>query len=726
MSRRSIRAGEAASLLLACVLTLAASSAVLSSSAPAGATSHPPADHSAVDTGATSDPTPLTLVHQTAFVPNQVFTVQVRTGTGLPPKSDLALDVSAYDCVGIRSTLEQISTNGPSPDNRLGSTGELRLDALPTVAGADGDGSAYQVSVGLNVDGVSPTAPYNGSSIDLSSCSRVPGAAEAGVYPATVVLENVASHHVISQFTTYFARPAGAALPAKRLRVAVVVPISTPVTPDSNARAGSATALSSGQANRLAQVVATVASHAQTAAVTVNATPQTVQDLAATGKSGPATLRLLQQVVPLRDEALDQPYVPIDADTLAASGMGSEVTAQKNRGHQVLALSGVHATSSPSVWLAQQTVDGGAADAVAALGAQEAVIPASSFESTPSGGFTSRVMLSLGHGNEIPAAASDTALTREFTADPEDPALAAYQMLADLELIYWELPNADQARGVVAVPPTSWQADPTFLNTLLSNLGNPGTSTNPYLQPLTLSDFFTQVPVESGGGTRSLAGGNGNTLPSSFVSAVRHNRGKVDSFTATTSGAGSEIDQLGDALLTSESSELSRQGRSVALQGFNSALDAQLSQIQLTTDRTITLTSRTAALPVTILSSAPYTVIAILSLSSAKLEFPPPGASGSTGPSKTDLPVKIDRSTTALRVQVVTRTSGDLPVSVSLTSRDGGLVLVHGRLTVRSTAFSVVGIVLTALALAVLLGWWVRSSISRRRARAAEGQPSRP
>ena len=600
------------------------------------------------------------------------------------------------------------------------------------MAGADSGGPAYQASVGLNVDGVAPTGAFNGSAIDLTSCKQTgAGSADAGVYPATVALENLATRHVIAQFTTYFAHTEGVAPASKRLQVAVVVPVSAPVTPDSSARAGSASALSSGQADRLAQVVATVASHAQTAPVTVNATPQTVEDLAATGRSGPATLRLLQQVVPLRDETLDQPYVPIDADTMAASGLGSEVTAQKNRGHQVLSLSGLHATSSPSVWLAQQTVGGGAAEAVAALAAERAVVPASSLESTPNGGFTNPFLLSLGHGNQIPAAASDTALTREFTADPGDPALAAYQMIADLELIYWALPNSDQARGVVAVPPTSWQADPTFLNTLLATLSpatslSPSTSGNPYLQPLTLSDFFSQVPLESGGGSRSLAGGSGTGLPASFVGAVRNTRAKLNSFTSTTSGAGNVINQLGDALLTAESSQLSSQGRSVALQGFNSSLGAQLSQIQLTTDRTITLTSRTAVLPVTILSSAPYTVHAVLSLSSAKLEFPAPGTSGSTGPSKTDQLVVIDRSTTALRVQVVTRTSGDLPVSVSLTSLDGALVLVRGRLTVRSTAFSVVGVVLTALALAVLLGWWVRSSISRRRTRAAQEQPPHP
>ncbi len=248
-------------------------------------------------------------------------------------------------------------------------------------------------------------------------------------------------------------------------------------------------------------------------------------------------------------------------------------------------------------------------------------------------------------------------------------------MIADLELIYWEAPQLGPGPGGRGGPTDELAGRSDVLEHPALHAQprpEPRASGNPYLQPVTLSDFFSQVPLESSDGGRSLAGGNGTDLPSSFVSAVKHTRGKLDSFTSTTSGAGSVISQLGDALLSAESSELSSQGRSVAPQGFNSALGAQLSQIQLTTDRTITLTSRTAALPVTILSSAPYTVHAVLSLSSAKLEFPAPGSSGSTGPSKTEQLVVIDRSTTALRVQVVTRTSGDLPVSVSLTSLDGG------------------------------------------------------
>ena len=72
-------------------------------------------------------------------------------------------------------------------------------------------------------------------------------------------------------------------------------------------------------------------------------------------------------------------------------------------------------------------------------------------------------------------------------------------------------------------------------------------------------------------------------------------------------------------------------------------------------------------------------------------------------------------------MEVQARTSGDLPLEVTLTApkTDVGavpLVIAHGQLTVRSTATSVVGVILTLLAIAVLLAWWVRTW---RRGRAA-------
>jgi hypothetical protein len=127
---------------------------------------------------------------------------------------------------------------------------------------------------------------------------------------------------------------------------------------------------------------------------------------------------------------------------------------------------------------------------------------------------------------------------------------------------------------------------------------------------------------------------------------------------------------------------------------------------------TITLTARTASLPITIVSSADYRLTATLTLSSAKLQFP-------EGATRT---VTIDHPTNPINVEVRARTTGDLPLSFALTSpRGGGLVIATGRLTVRSTATSIWGIVLTLVAAVVLLGWWLRTWRRGRRLRQVRG-----
>ncbi len=71
----------------------------------------------------------------------------------------------------------------------------------------------------------------------------------------------------------------------------------------------------------------------------------------------------------------------------------------------------------------------------------------------------------------------------------DDPVLAANQLLAALEFIHFENPFKTDARGIVLEPQGSWlPSSPAFLTTLLE-----GMSGNPALQPVTLSQFFSQV-----------------------------------------------------------------------------------------------------------------------------------------------------------------------------------------------------------------------------------------
>jgi hypothetical protein len=150
------------------------------------------------------------------------------------------------------------------------------------------------------------------------------------------------------------------------------------------------------------------------------------------------------------------------------------------------------------------------------------------------------------------------------------------------------------------------------------------------------------------------------------------------------------------------------------MSGVQDQIDAELGKLTLAQDRTITLTSRTGRIPITVISQAGYTVHAVLTVASDKLSFP----NGSTQA------LALDRRDNPEYFDVSARASGDFPLSVSLISPNGDLVLLNSRFTVRSTATSAVAIALSVGAGAFLLGWWGRSLIMRRRERSR--RPVRP
>ena len=142
-------------------------------------------------------------------------------------------------------------------------------------------------------------------------------------------------------------------------------------------------------------------------------------------------------------------------------------------------------------------------------------------------------------------------------------------------------------------------------------------------------------------------------------------------------------------------------------------MNAQLSQLQVAGDRTVTLTSQQGTLPVTIVSNTSYPVTATLTLTSDKLLFP-------NGTTQWTQPVSLVLPNNVVDVRVRARASGVFKVDVSLHSPEGGLELSSGEVEVRSTATSVVGIVLSVGALTVLVVWWFRTSRKRRALRDAE------
>ncbi len=234
--------------------------------------------------------------------------------------------------------------------------------------------------------------------------------------------------------------------------------------------------------------------------------------------------------------------------------------------------------------------------------------------------FAQPFSLDLGNGSTIPAAAADSALETRFTANQRNPVLGAEQLLAGLSFVHFENPFSRTPRGVLVDPPPGWRPSAPFMDALLAGL-----SGNPALSPVTVAQFFAQVPA---GGNREPVvrqlqpGTAGRGITRGAAARIALDRQQLSSFSSAVTGHPSTLTTLGDTLLTTEARGLSTAGRSGALSTYTKTFEGTTGQVTLGTERTVTFTSQKAAIPVTVLSSAPYPVTVVVTLSSDKFTFP--------------------------------------------------------------------------------------------------------
>ncbi len=408
---------------------------------------------------------------------------------------------------------------------------------------------------------------------------------------------------------------------------------------------------------------------------------------------------------------IDQPFVPVNLAALSGAGISGEIGAQMLRGDEVLRSVGLRPAGGPWVDTASAFTQGDAGNLASGLqfaGASQVVI---SDDDLAAGGvsnltFAQPFTLDLGHGATVPAMASDSTLSTRFTAQGSNPVLGAEQLLAGLSFVHFENAFLGAPRGVVVDPPPGWRPSAAFMDALLA-----GVSGNPALKPETVSQLLVDVPA---GGNHEPAvrqlqsGPAGRGITRGAAERIALYRQQLGSFSNAVDGHPTTLTSLGDALLTTEASGLSVAGRTAALSAYAKSFEGATGQITLATEQTVTFTAQRAAIPVTVLSSAPYPVTVVVTLASDKFTFP----DGNTRQ------LTLDRPTTSVRVTAQARTTGDrLPIDVTLHTPDGHVLIARTVLTVHSTAISFVGVALTVFAGAVLLVWWVRTWRRSRRLR---------
>jgi putative peptidoglycan lipid II flippase len=545
-----------------------------------------------------------------------------------------------------------------------------------------------------------------------------------GVYPIEVTLIGP-NGQTLTQLVTHLLYSGDPSAGQPRMGVAWVLPARAApgLTPS-----GGSDRLPPDTSRPLASLAAALGQFPQVP-VTLAPTPQTLEALAAGNAADRTTLTTLAGVAarPV-DQVVERPYVALDLPSVFASGLDDELVAQLRRAGQTMSAT-LGVRPDLRTWVEGGALDRASVDGMIDRGVDRLVVDGSVLSPLPADlrttTFAQPFTLRGGGDRKVTAVAADPGLANHFVTGG-DQVLAAHQLLADMAMIWLERPG--NPRGVAILTPSSWRADPAFLREMLDGL-----VASPWLKPVTVDDLFAGVPLARERQSlleRSMAvQQSAGLMPN--VAAIRSARHRLDSLSTMLPADSTLYADFERPLLVGEAADLTPRARSAAIALIGQLIDQQAHQVRLPAKTSITLTARQGRFPITIISTARYLArVAIRLRSSQKLEFqpidPPATSCQSAGTSETCL-IDLRSQNTTLKVPVVARTAGVFTMTIDLLSPDGGLTLASTQDTVRSTAASGVGILLSIGAAFLLAVWWVRDLRHGHRARglvpAAPGGP---
>lgn len=509
-------------------------------------------------------------------------------------------------------------------------------------------------------------------------------ATRPGVYPVEVDLRASGTAKPLSRFVTHLVLVSSEPI-ENPLKMSWVLPIHRPpeVRPDGT--------ISRVDPARGPGTIARALDTFSSVPITIEPTPETLLTL----ERGPAedgrTLDRLQAVAD-RTQVIASPFVPFK--TGALDPLPEERALQTSRGNEVLTvLLGVRPDPRTRTLSLDEGLDSNDRS-VDRVVVPEQLLVAERSNLTPTGSFRL-----LQQGQPGPAAfAGDSGLAQHFNGEAKG-ALAAHNLLADLAVLYFDSPGSKD-RGVVTLTPRDWAVDGAMLESALAGLAS-----SPLIDTLRLDRLFEQIPPASSRGrpaTRALAEQPDGDLP---ASSIRRAREQVNALGSVATRTNPMVVHLSDAVLAAQSADLRLTQTNQRLRSAVVAVEQQTEQISTSTAPTVTLTARRGGVPITLSSTADFPTRVRVSLASSKLRFP-------DGNSQV---VDLTRQNTTVRFTVEARTSGSFPLTVMVTSPDGNLDISQTRLTVRSTAASGVGILLSAGAAGFLAIWWARNIFGRRR-----------
>jgi hypothetical protein len=633
-------------------------------------------------------PVRLWLASQSAWVaPDGPFDLALRIDQA-PAGGQVRVEV--HDNVAVQGRIAFDRTiRGEALGPVVAAVPDLPLDALGRTTGGDYAASFPTTSAG--------PAPAFGFRLESD-----------GVYPVAVTLLDARGEQRARLVTHLVRLPAStptAAAPS-RLAVALVVPLraAPAFQPDG------AVAFAPGDRERLVSTIEVLAER-QRVPLTLQPSPESIDALRSTG-DGADVLANLAGALGGR-QVLGATYVPIDlgafAQADATAAADEELARQLDSGRVVLSeLLGTRPDYRTLV--ADPSVSSEVLRRFRAAGVDHVVVPERLLAPVPGSGgqpVAERFDVVTDGLLPIPGAAADESISARLV-QTDDPVLNAHLLLADLAMIRYFAPSL--ARGVTVIVPDDALATEATMSTLLDALDqrSPSPAGEAIVAPVTLDGLFsvTDELVGPGGEREYLSPPQGSV--DDLLRDVAATREVIGPFASMVEGGPgiNEVILLDRQVLVAEATGTSPERREQFLAHVGLVISEQVDQIVTPEVQNLTLTSRSGRIRILIENRLAYPVQVEVALDSAKLDFPEGEAQRVTLPPQSSTPVEI---------AVEARASGAFPLDIAVRSPDGRRQLADMRFTVRSTAISGVGLVLSVGAGLFLLIWWARHFRSTRR-----------
>ncbi len=537
-----------------------------------------------------------------------------------------------------------------------------------------------------------------------------------GVYPVRLAVRDD-RNDTLTELVTFIVRLPEEAVEGE-LSTAIVVPLDAP--PSITSRPDAIAPLDPDARAQWDAVIATLEA-SPGVPLTVVPRPEAV---AALRRSGDGALADRLATTLEGRQVLAPSFVDVDPTALVAAGLGDELTEQLDRGGDALATSLPGVRPDRRTWTVDAGLDGRTAQQLEALGVDQWIVPEALLDDLPPGESAadpeaSEVNPAAMHTAEVvvddgvalsAAAVPDVELSAAFARG--GPKSAVRRLELELAFLWFQAPADQRAeRGVLLSTPTDWTPDAAFVVDFLQHL-----AASPLLEPVTVDDYFgavaplttpDDVPV-----TRGLRPERAADL-GPLAADLRQARSEL----ATLSGyviSTAEPSLLEDALHVAVSSALTPEQRAPYFTRITERLDAVKRAVAPIDSETLTLTSRRAVLTITLQNRLSQDVQVRVQLSASKLTIDKP-----------DQVVVLPAGTTKpIEFEVEALATGAFPLSIQVRSPDRAILMRSSTWTVRSTAISGVGWMLSIGGLVFLAGWWVTHNRRVRRAKRADAAES--